>query len=92
MSAESENLGWGIIRYAPGSGSFPEDDAAGFDGWYADKTEAFAVAQDWARRFPDWIVALVYAHKGWDGDKDFSAVRHRALTTRERAIMNDKNP
>ncbi len=25
---------WGIIRYPAGSGLHPDDDAAGFDGWY----------------------------------------------------------
>jgi hypothetical protein len=34
MTVPSKEVSWGIIRYAPGSGDFPEDDAAAFDGWY----------------------------------------------------------
>jgi hypothetical protein len=30
MTVPSKEVSWGIIRYAPGSGDFPEDDAASF--------------------------------------------------------------
>ena len=61
MTAEepSNQKTWGIIRYAPGSGTFPEDDAAAFDGWYGDRQDALAVAQDWVAQHPQWIVGLV---------------------------------
>jgi len=55
--------GWGIIRYAAGSGLAPEDDCAAFDGWYADREEAVAVYHDMCKRCPRWIVALVQAHE-----------------------------
>lgn len=53
--------GWGIIRYAPTSGAFPEDDECHFDGWYADRDDAKAIYDDWCRRFPQskWIIAIV---------------------------------
>jgi hypothetical protein len=44
-------LVWGIIRYSPGSGSRPDDDAAGLDGWYTNRSDALDVAS-WARKFP----------------------------------------
>jgi hypothetical protein len=50
---------WGIIRYAAGSGSFPEDDCAAFDGWYSDRADALEIYRDWCKRFPHWIVGLV---------------------------------
>ena len=43
---------WGIIRYAPFSGTFPEDDAAAFDGWYSIREWALAIAKDWVERYP----------------------------------------
>jgi hypothetical protein len=55
--------GWGIIRYAAGSGLTPEDDCAAFDGWYADREEAVAVYHDMCKRCPHSIVALVQAHE-----------------------------
>ena len=67
---------WGIIRYAPGSGAFPEDDAAGFDGWYSDRADALDVAERWKLRFPQWIVALVESDMIWVGNGDFSRVRY----------------
>jgi hypothetical protein len=50
---------WGIIRYAPMSGAFCDEDAAGFDGWYAAREEALAVAKHWATQYRGWVVALV---------------------------------
>jgi hypothetical protein len=50
---------WGIIRYAAGSGSTPEDDCAAFDGWYTNRADALTVNDDWCRRHSHWIVALV---------------------------------
>jgi hypothetical protein len=69
-----------------GSGSFPEDDAAGFDGWYSDRQEALAVAKDWATRFPYWIVALVRSDQIWFGEGDYSGWKH-PLTEREQQII-----
>jgi hypothetical protein len=37
---------WDIIRYAPGSGTACDEDAAAFDGWYTDRAAAAAVMQD----------------------------------------------
>src|SRR5262249_1392048 len=87
----SDNLDWGIIRYAPSSGSFPEDDAAGFDGWYSDRADALAVAEDWAKRFPYWIVALVSTNKVWFGTGDFSTLRDKPLTERECKLLTMKS-
>ena len=58
-TSRNKGKGWGIIRYAAGSGSFPEDDCAAFDGWYSDRDEALAVYRDWCKRHRHWIVALV---------------------------------
>jgi hypothetical protein len=58
---ERKGKGWGIIRYAAGSGLSPEDDCAGFDGWYVDREEALEIYRDWCQRHPHWIVALVEA-------------------------------
>jgi hypothetical protein len=77
---------WGIIRYAPGSGAFPRDDAAAFDGWYSDRNDALAVARDWVARHPQWIVALVRSDLIWFGDGDFSEFRRRPLTRREQGL------
>jgi hypothetical protein len=38
---------WGIIKYAAGSGTFPETDVASFDGWYTDRAEAEAIFAEW---------------------------------------------
>jgi hypothetical protein len=78
---------WGIIRYAPGSGTFPEDDAAAFDGWYSDRQDALAVAQEWAARHPQWIVGLVQTELVWFGDGDFTSIRNRLLTGREKNLL-----
>jgi hypothetical protein len=43
---------WGIIRYAPGSGRFPDEDAAAFDGWYASRADAIERAEDWVKHHP----------------------------------------
>jgi hypothetical protein len=80
---------WGIIRYAPGSGPFPEDDAAAFDGWYFDRALALAVAEDWHRRFPHWIVALVQSEVMWFDNSDYSPSRHRPLTFREAELAGE---
>ncbi len=68
---------------APGSGIACDEDAAGFDGWYSDRADALAVFEDWRRRFPYWIVALVQQNLAWFGDGDFHAARDRPLTPRE---------
>ena len=46
MPTPSDQQTWGIIRYAAGSGTFPQDDAAAFDGWYSLRDDALAVARD----------------------------------------------
>jgi hypothetical protein len=61
---------WGVIRYAPGTGLFPEDDAAAFDGWYVCRDDALAVAEDFVARHPQWTVALVRSERTWFGDRD----------------------
>jgi hypothetical protein len=79
----SDQITWGIIRYAAGSGSFPDDDAAGFDGWYSDRKEAMAVAESWVQEYSGWIVALVQSDQVWFGQADFSGWK-KPLTERER--------
>jgi hypothetical protein len=75
--------GWGVIRYAAGSGTLPDQDAAAFNGWYAHRADALAVAERWSTRYPQWIVALVQGDTGWFGDGDFTTVRDQPLTKRE---------
>lgn len=60
-SKQKSDGGFGVVRYAPGTGVIPEDDVACFDGWYARKAEARDVYADWRRRFPGWVVAIVGA-------------------------------
>lgn len=84
MTTEPDaQLTWGIIRYAPGSGTFPADDAAAFDGWYVDRRNALAVAEDWAERHPRWIVGLVRSDLVWFGDGNFTRFANRPITKRE---------
>jgi hypothetical protein len=85
MTSPTEQVSWGIIRDAAGSGSFPEDDAAAFDGWYMDREDALAVAEDWVRRYPYWIVGLVSSDRIWFGEGDFSGWK-KPLTSRELAF------
>jgi hypothetical protein len=69
---------WGVIRYAAGSGTTPEDDCASFDGWYADRAEALAVYRDWCERHPHWIVGLVKSDEVRFSDSDWAqAVPHK---------------
>ena len=89
MTVPSKEVGWGIIRYAPGSGAFPEDDAAAFDGWYADREDALAVAEGWVARHPHWIVALVRSDLIWFGPGDFSSFRDHPITTREKTLTGN---
>lgn len=56
-------MSWGIIRYFPQTGAFPEDDESSFDGWYSDKDMAEGVYNDWCKRFHNGIVALVKMDK-----------------------------
>ena len=74
---------WGIVRYAPMSGVFCDEDAAGFDGWYTLREDAPRIAEDWARRFPGWVIGLVSSDQIWFGNCDFSGARDRPLTERE---------
>ena len=83
----SDQKTWGIIRYALGSGAFPEDDAAAFDGWYSDKHDALAVAKDWVERHPQWIVGLVQSEFVWFGNGDFTSLGNRPLTGREKNLL-----
>ena len=78
---------WAIIRYAANSGGFPDEDAAAFDGWYADRADALAVAEDWAVRYPQWIVGLVTSDTVWFGQGDYGHYKDRPLTAREREFM-----
>jgi hypothetical protein len=82
----SKEVSWGIIGYALGSGDFPEDDAAAFDGWYADREGALAVAKDWVARHPHWLVGLARSDLIWFGPGDFSSFRDRPITTREKTL------
>ena len=82
----SDQINWGIIRYAGGSGRFPDEDAAGFDGWYSDRDDAMAVAKDWSLRYPQWIVALVRSDLVWFGNGDFTTVNDQTLTAREHML------
>jgi hypothetical protein len=86
-----QQTSWGIIRYAAGSGRSPDEDAAAFDGWYFKRAEALAVAEEWARTFPQWIVALVGSDQIWFGDGDFSTLAGKPLTFRERALLDGQN-
>jgi hypothetical protein len=69
--------GWGIVRYAPGSGDRPEQDCAAFDGWYSDQADAASVYADWCKRYPNWIVALVQEHEAVFPDRDWSSLRRQ---------------
>ena len=82
----SDQISWGIIRYAAGSGPVPADDAAAFDGWYSHRAQARMVAKDWAARHPQWIVGLVRSDLIWFGDGDFHSLRHAPITYRERLL------
>jgi hypothetical protein len=81
---------WGIIRYAPGSGRFCDEDAAAFDGWYSDREDALAIAKEWVAERPQWIVALVASNQIWFGNGDFTTVRHRPLTKREAEFVSSQ--
>ena len=79
---------WGIIRYAPMSGVFCDEDAAGFDGWYKLREDALRIAEDWANRYRGWVVALVSSDQIWFGNCDFSVARDHPLTERESRFAN----
>jgi hypothetical protein len=85
----SEQVTWGIIRYAGGSGPFPDTDAAAFDGWYADRADAMAVAKDWSERYPQWIVGLVRSDLIWFGNGDFSVLSDTPITYREKRLSQE---
>ena len=82
----SDQVSWGIIRYAAGSGPTPETDAAAFDGWYRDRAQARMVAKDWVARHPHWIVGLVRSDPVWFGDGDFTSLSHAPITYREKLL------
>jgi hypothetical protein len=92
MTKPAEATSWGIIRYAACSGAIPDEDAAGFDGWYICREDAFAIAEDWHRRFPQWTVALVSSDLTWFGNGDFSRARNIPLTAREKALISRLAP
>jgi hypothetical protein len=69
---------WGIVRYAPGTGLFPDEDVASFDGWYSDRALAATVSEDWKRQFPYWTVALVASE-----DIHFGVLFHRPKPVRQ---------
>jgi hypothetical protein len=85
---KTKKIHWGIIRYAPGSGLTPEEDAAAFDGWYTHFADAKNTATLWLERHPQWIIAIVRADEVWFGDGDFTSVSNRALTVREVQFKN----
>jgi len=86
---------WGIIRYAPGSGLLCGDDAAGFDGWYYSPFFSLdnmkAIAEEWVREHPGWVVAIVSLEQAWFGQGDFAAISRYPLTLRER-VFGTKAP
>jgi hypothetical protein len=45
-----------------------------------------AVARDWVERHPQWIVALVQTELVWFGNDDFTSIKNRPLTGREKLI------
>ncbi len=81
-SRESRQESWGIVRYAPDSGDCPDEDACCFDGWYADREEALAIAREWEKEHPAWTVALISADTIWFSDQRFDP-RVWPLTARE---------
>ena len=74
---------WGIIRYAPESGLFCDEDAAAFDGWYSERGLALRIAEDWVAKHPGWIVGLVSSDLIWFPNMLFRGCRNRPLTVRE---------
>jgi hypothetical protein len=89
---------WGIIKYAAGSGTFPETDVASFDGWYADRADAKAVFDNWRKQYPQWIVALVEQHEAHFGDGDFHGIRPNLeeelahVATKAPALRSSRGP
>ena len=58
MPDKSDEGAWAVIRYLPfdtSEGELP----AHFDGWFMHREAAEAVAKDWARDYPEAIVAVV---------------------------------
>jgi hypothetical protein len=86
--ASAPETSWGIIHYVASSGFAPDEDAAGFDGWYGEREEALAIARDWSRRFPKWIALLVSSDTIWFGNGDFYSVRNMPLIAREEALTS----
>ena len=84
MSETKQRKRWGIIRYAPGSGTFCDDDAAAFDGWYSDHEDALEIARAWHASHYGWIVAVVCQDQVFYGGGDFTTVADRPLTRREK--------
>ena len=78
---------WGIIRYAPGSGLLCGDDDDGFDGWYYSPFFSLdnmkAIAEEWVREHPGWVVAIVSLERAWFGQGDFASISQYPLTLRE---------
>jgi hypothetical protein len=85
MTVPSKEVSWGIIRYAPGSGDFPEDDAASLDGWYTNREDALAVAKDRVSRHPQWVVGPVRSAV-LVRTRRFSSFRDYPITTREKTL------
>jgi hypothetical protein len=65
---------WGIVRYLPGSGRFPDEDLCAFDGWYFIHEWAQAVYADWCWRYPDWNVSLVVQEEARFSGKEATRV------------------
>jgi hypothetical protein len=81
-------MSWGIIKYAAGSGSFPETDVASFDGWYTDRADAKAIFDDWSKRYPHWIVALVEQHEARWSDAAWERVANAADVARKQVTRD----
>jgi hypothetical protein len=59
MEAKSDKGAWAVIRYLPGLDPSEGELPAHFDGWYAHRDAATAVAKDWASQYPEAHVAVV---------------------------------
>jgi hypothetical protein len=87
---KNKGKGWGVVRYAAGSGCFPEDDCAAFDGWYFDRNDALAVYQAWCERHPYWIVGLVEAHEVRFSDSAWERIVSRDPSVRSICPLKKK--
>jgi hypothetical protein len=59
MADKSDKGAWAVIRYLPGLDPSEGELPAHFDGWYAHRDAATAVAKDSASQYPEAHVAVV---------------------------------